>query len=297
MELKSISSEKVTDQSSNQSAISEQFKFNQNQAKNFSGNIPKEEKNQNKNSIIRKYTLEPQIFRKEFVPVLKPIEIHLVPSKLRLNEIKFKHNKSKNKYNKDNTSCISCPCSEEESEVNYYLDMSNSSEISDSSDLSNNNKNIVNNLNENGLKDIRKKFIKIRTGSIHKVMTKKNLKNKKLSQQYDCFDIVDKEKCKECKDEEDNFSSESFDDNNIFISNSIKPNEDQNQKLKLKQTKSSNFVTNSLKNYDSIMDKNNDIDDDGEKDDNIDNKINKRRNRIYSSSILETLKNKLKIDK
>ena len=296
MESKNISSEKMTDQSSNQSTISEQFKFNQNQAKNLSANIPKEEKNQNKTPLIRKYTLEPQIFQKEFVPVLKPIEIHLVPSKLRLNDIKFKHNKNKNKYDKDNTSCISCPCSEEESEINYYLDMSNSSEISDSSDLSN-NKNIVNNLNENGLKDIRKKFIKIRTGSIHKVMTKKNLKNKKLSQQYDCFDIVDKENCKECKDEEDNFSSESFDDNNIFISDSIKPNEDHNQKLILKQTKSSNFVTNSIKNYDSIMDKSNDIDDEDEKDDNIDNKINKKRYRIYSSTILETLKNKLKIDK
>ena len=294
MELKSISSGKMTDQSTNQSAISEQFKFNQNQAKNFSANIPKEEKNPNKTPFIRKYTLEPQIFQKEFVPVLKPIEIHLIPSKLRLNDIKFKHNK--NKYNKDNTSCISCPCSEEESEINYYLDMSNSSEISDSSDSSN-NKNIANNINENGLKNIRKKFIKIKSGSIHKVMTKKNLKNKKLSQQYDCFDIVDKEKYKECKDEEDNFSSESFDDNNIFISSSINPNQDQNQKLKLKQTKSSNFVTNSLKNYDNIMNKSNDIDDEDEKDDNIDNKINKKRNRIYSSTILETLKNKLKIDK
>jgi hypothetical protein len=125
MESKNISTEKVTDQSSNQSTISEQFEFSQNQAKNVSASIPKEEKNQNKTPLIRKYTLEPQIFQKEFVPVLKPIEIHLVPSKLRLNDIKFKHNKNKNKYDKDIASCISCPCSEEESEINYYLDMSN----------------------------------------------------------------------------------------------------------------------------------------------------------------------------
>ena len=84
MEIKYISSEKITDQSSNKSSISEKINLNKQQ-----------QKNKNENKLIsqkppiivdRKLTMEPQIFRKEFVPILKPIEIHLVPSKLRLNK-------------------------------------------------------------------------------------------------------------------------------------------------------------------------------------------------------------------
>lgn len=296
---KNISSEKVTDQSSNQSTISDKLKFNQNQPKNLSSNLIKEEKKISNNSYQRKYTMEPFIFRKEFVPVLKPIEIHLVPSKFRLNDKKNKH-----KNTKEHSSCISCPCSEEESDIDNYLDISNSSDISDSSDLSynNNNKNVINNnINENGLKDIRKKFIRIRTGSIHKVMTKRNLINKKLKKQYVCFDLIEKEKdkenlYKEYKDEEDSISSELYEDNNLFNNYSMKP-ENKNNELRLKQTKSSNLITNSIKNYDNIINNDSDIDDIKNNDKNDKDANNKKRNRIYSFSILDTLKNKLKIDK
>lgn len=298
MEFQKNRSEKTTDQSSNQSATSEQNKFNQNQTKNFSDLTLKEEKNEKNHfvNIVRKYSMESQIFRKEFVPVLKPIEIHLVPSKFRLNEMEIKHNRK----NKNIFSCFSCPCSEEGSEIDNDLNLSNSSDISDFSDLS---KNINNNNNdENGLKGIRKKFTKIKSGSIQKVMTKKNLKKKLASKQFECFNIYDKENDNQEEEynniynekiEEDSFSSELYDDNNNFNNYSIKPYE--SNELNLKEMKSSKNVTNSAKHYDNIINKN-----------NLQNNINKynsddikenKRHRIYSVSILDTLKNKLKIDK
>ena len=131
-------------------------------------------------------------------------------------------------------------------------------------------------------------------------MTKKNLKNKKLSKQFNYFeDVLSEEESEKnsviYKDsDEDNFSLDLYEDNNNFNNYSIKPkyDNDNNKKSKLKQTKSSNVVNNSIKNYESII--NNDkFQIDG--DDN-NNSNNKKRNRIYSFSILDTLKNKLKID-
>ena len=61
--------------------------------------------------VQRKYTIENRLEIKDFVPKLKPIEIHLVPSKLRLNK---KRNKDY-KRNKNN----SCPNSEDEDSENY----------------------------------------------------------------------------------------------------------------------------------------------------------------------------------
>ena len=85
MNTKMPSSEKITDQSSNQSSFSEKL-FNKQQPNSTGENTNKED-NSKKNIVktIRKNTMELVIFRKEFVPVLKPMEMHLVPSKLRLN--------------------------------------------------------------------------------------------------------------------------------------------------------------------------------------------------------------------
>ena len=68
-------------------------------------------------NLKRKYSLEEKLLlKKDFVPQLKPIEIHLVPSKLRLNKKGFKDLKC-NKDNKillmSNNYFISCPNSEE----------------------------------------------------------------------------------------------------------------------------------------------------------------------------------------
>ena len=64
---------------------------------------------------------------KDFVPQLKPIEVHLVPSKLRLNKKGFKDLKC-NKDNKillmSNNYFISCPNSEEEEEEESEIDFS-----------------------------------------------------------------------------------------------------------------------------------------------------------------------------
>ena len=64
-------------------------------------------------NLKRKYSLEEKLLlKKDFVPQLKPIEIHLVPSKLRLNKKGFKDLKC-NKDNKillmSNNYFISCP--------------------------------------------------------------------------------------------------------------------------------------------------------------------------------------------
>jgi len=78
---------------------------------------PEEEE---KNINNRKYSMEEHLIIKDFVPQLKPIEIHLVPSKLRLNKKGFRDLKC-NKDNKillmSNNYFISCPNSEEESDI------------------------------------------------------------------------------------------------------------------------------------------------------------------------------------
>lgn len=77
----------------------------------------------NSTNIKRKYTMEVENSSsiKNFVPRLKPIEIHIVPSKLRLNKKGFKDLK-RNKDNKIllniNKYYISCP-EDEESDKNF----------------------------------------------------------------------------------------------------------------------------------------------------------------------------------
>ena len=73
-----------------------------------------------------------------------------------------------------------------------------------------------------------------------------------------------------------------YEDNNNVNNYSLKPfdNNDNNKK----QTKSSIVVNNSIKDYQSIINDNK-FQLDG------DDNINKKRNRIYTFSILDTLKN------
>ena len=74
-----------------------------------------EQKKDSNNILLNNY--------KNFVPKLKPKKIHLVPSKLRLNEKGFKDFKT-NKTNKtlilNHNYCISCPNSEEEGSDTYF---------------------------------------------------------------------------------------------------------------------------------------------------------------------------------
>ena len=73
--------------------------------------------------VHRKYTVENKLIIKDFVPQIRPIEIHVVPSKLRLNKKGFKDLKC-NKNNKillnSNTYFISCPNSDEDDDSEKY---------------------------------------------------------------------------------------------------------------------------------------------------------------------------------
>ena len=292
MENKNKSSEKTTDLSSNISWASVKMKHQQ---KNKSDNKIIESKFNNRNTD-RKLTIQPQIFRKNFVPVLKPIEVNLIPTKLRLNKLDLK-----NKRNKKNSNTVlswsSCPCSENDSEIDYKLNLSNDSfDNSESSELLNNVNN--NNNNKNGFKNIRKRFIQLKDDSMQRALTKKNINNRKLSKQFNYLEdqILSEEEKEEneqnmkiYKDssDEENFSLDLYEDDYILINYPKKPYDDNNnKKTKLKQTKSHNYVNNSIKNYKTtINDDKFKINDD-----------NKKRNSIYSLSILDTLKNKIKMD-
>ena len=109
----------------------------------------------NKNK--RKYSMEEQLIIKDFVPQLKPIEIHLVPSKLRLNKKGFRDLKC-NKDNKillmSNNYFISCPNSEEESDI--CLSPEKNSPIDENANI----------------KEIRKGLQKMKSGSLPKVMSR-----------------------------------------------------------------------------------------------------------------------------
>ena len=248
MEIKNNNSEKVTDQSSNQSSISEKLNYGQklsnkiNQKKIQNTEIIEDNDYTN---FMRKYTMEPQIFRKEFVPVLKPIVIHWVPTKLILNKNEFKE-----------------------------LSFSNSSEISDLSNEYLNN-------NENGLKGIRKNFIKLKGGSIHKVMTRKTIKAKMINK-LNYFQNSDVEEKKVEKEDKDSSNSELYDDN-IFTTYQMKPYD--KVELGLKPTKSTKICNEKIKGYENEINENNDKN----------NNALKKRNRLNSMSILDTLKNRLNL--
>ena len=78
---------------------------------------PEDDDTKNK---TRKYSMDEELLIEDFVPKLRPIRIHLVPSKLCLNKKGFKDLKC-NKNNKilleSNNYYISCPNSEEESDI------------------------------------------------------------------------------------------------------------------------------------------------------------------------------------
>ena len=215
----------------------------------------------------RKYTIEHTILVKDFVPVIRPIKINIVPTKLILNEEK-KYKRNKNSL----LSCFTSQSSDDGNEIDNKLELSNSSEISDISDLSNKD---VSEPAESNMKKIRKNLIILRKHSIHKANSKKNLKNKKLRKYFH----FNEEKKNNRIIEEDSFSSDLYEEDYNYLINPYK-----NNYIRYMQNKSSKIVINSLKNFKNIINENINQDEKYEK-----------RNRIYSFSILETLKNRLKI--
>lgn len=109
----------------------------------------------NSNMRKRKYTLEPSLEIQNFVPHPKPLEIHFVPSKLRLNKKGFKDlkiNQSNKVLIESNNYYISCPGS-------------------DNSDSSDEDDQYLNLRNKNTMKDMRKDMTKQKK-SIPKVLSK-----------------------------------------------------------------------------------------------------------------------------
>ena len=116
------------------------------------------------NNLKRKYSLEEKlVIKKDFVPQLKPIEIHLVPSKLRLNKKGFKDLKC-NKDNKillmSNNYFISAPNSEGEEEEESDIDFSPQ----------------IKHKNED-IKSTRKNLQKMKSGSLPKILSRKSLEH------------------------------------------------------------------------------------------------------------------------
>ena len=199
------------------------------------------------NSIIRKYSYDPKLYIKNFVPVLRPKENDsgVIPSKLILN------------YKKRNSSTISHPSSSEDENEDIgneelKLNLSNSfvnSVISDSSSDTEND-----DIKE--IKNTRKTFTKIRKSSLHRNLSKKNICNKRTGKisldlyeqsDFNLYDCID--------DSYEKIKNKAFHKNSCVIFSSLN------------------------NNWKGI------------------NEVKKQRSRINSCSILETLQNKLKLDK
>lgn len=108
---------------------------------------------------LRKYSEQPSLNIKDFVPHPKPLKMHFIPSKLKLNEKGFKDLK-RNQINnqiliKTKNYYISCPSSD-----------------NDSSDQP----------NDNEMKDLRKKMKKLKS-NIPKVLSKEIINNNSLEKE------------------------------------------------------------------------------------------------------------------
>ena len=174
------------------------------------------------NQIKRKYSMEEKlVIKKNFVPQLKPIEIHLVPSKLRLNKKGFKDLKC-NKDNKillmSNNYFISCPNSEEEEEEESEIDFEPET-----------------NKKDEDIKSTRKNLQKMKSGNLPKVLSRNLIEpNCKIFKEEMKIDYdSDKEDSFDFKDDINYLNNDNLllYDENDFINYKINENkEDKNLK-------------------------------------------------------------------
>ena len=169
----------------------------------------------------RKYSLEEKLVIKNFVPQLKPIEIHLVPSKLCLNKKGFKDLKC-NKDNKillmSNNYFISCPNSEEEEEEESEIDFEPET-----------------NKKDEDIKSTRKNLQKMKSGNLPKVLSRNLIEpNCKIFKEEMKIDYdSDKEDSFDFKDDINYLNNDNLllYDENDFINYKINENkEDKNLK-------------------------------------------------------------------
>jgi hypothetical protein len=192
------------------------------------------------NQKKRKYSFEEKlVIKKDFVPQLRPIEIHLVPSKLRLNKKGFKDLKC-NKDNKillmSNNYFISCPNSEEEEEEESEIDFSPN----------------INKKNED-IKSTRKNLQKMKSGSLPKVLSR-NLIEPSCKMYKEDMKIdyeSEKDDSSDFKDDENYINNDNLllYDENDFINYKI----EENDKDKNKDEGEHNVRTNRI-NSCSILD-------------------------------------------
>ena len=207
----------------------------------------------------RKYSMEEKlVIKKDFVPQLRPIEIHLVPSKLRLNKKGFKDLKC-NKDNKillmSNNYFISCPNSEEEEEEESEIDFSPKKKS-----------------NKENIKSTRKILHKMKSGTLPKVLSRNLI-------EPSC-NIFKEEMKIDYESEKDSFESKE-DENYINNDNLLLYDDD-------------DFIQYKKEEKDD-EDKKEEKDDKKNKEEK-DGKPNVRSNRINSCSILDVLRNRFSFD-
>ena len=253
MELRNNRSDKKSNNSSNLNSKS--FKTQKSQSLGINAfNISKE--NQNLiNNLMRKYSYDPKLYIKNFVPVLRPKEkdLNLNPTRLMLN------------YKKRNSSTVSNPSSfdDDDDEEDMDKDESNLSHSFVNSVESNSSSSNSDNTDNNEIKNARKSMTKIRKYSMIRQNSKKNIISK--------ASIINLDNQKNAKDESDSFLNYSLKkSDNVFEKN----------KISSKAKKSFNLIS-SLNNNEIIL---------------SNNLQQKKRDRINSFSILETLQNKIKLD-
>ena len=133
--------------------------------------------------LTRRYTCEPNISVKNFVPILRPISNseHMIPSKFLLSS------------KRNNNNPLSCPVSEDENELEVD---SNSS--SNSSDLENS----LNNEKKNRFNCVKKNLVKLRKNSR---ISNKSVENKKIDVDEKIKNIEQKLNLKKMKESDDTF--------------------------------------------------------------------------------------------
>lgn len=178
----------TTDKSSN---INNKSCTNRNNEKISINSLSFSKQNQNGiNNLMRKYSYDPKIYIKNFVPVLRPKENdkNLIPSKLILN------------CKKRNSSTLSNPSSsDDEDDISKEeLNISNSFVTSITSESSSDTDNEEN----DEIKNTRKRYSKIRKSSLYRNKSKKILKNanicldnKNINKKEDEFKNISKDKC------------------------------------------------------------------------------------------------------
>ena len=202
----------------------------------------------NSDYIQRKYTKEDEINIKNFVPQLRPIEVHIVPSKFSLNSNGFKDLKRK-KNNKISLNSkkyfISCPNSEEED-----FDVDDSERFNSSKDILpiSKKKNEIF-VKEFMLEDIQNLGIDIKE-------TRRNLqkaKNINIPKIHSKNEIIIKGKYEKDLDLDNSFESDLYDIDEIDNYSLMEYEDKEEKKIEKKESTEKNIINRSRTNSFTIL--------------------------------------------